>query len=240
MRPLRHRPAFSTGPTGADRPPGSQATVSFGANSINGPARYWPARRSARQNGVDALHADARRQRRYGSRYRGLQCSACGSRSTATTCAAPSFKAANAQDAGAAAIVDHACGPRLAMNPVSADTARWWDACPCRTRVPGRAAPPWLADPRAPPRHVGKPTAGARSARISSPRARRVPRLGLATARTRAVCVTCGPKPASRVDRDSTPRRWILGTRRAPACRSTAVPRRAWVRARARRRDRRM
>ncbi len=75
----------------------------------------------------------------------------------------------NAEDAGAAAVNRSPCGRTRAVNPVSADTAPWWDACRCRRPGRGRAAPRPRRGRREDRPRWGTPIAAGRSAGISNP-----------------------------------------------------------------------
>ena len=93
--PLPHRPASSAARTAADRRPASQACVSSGASSINGPASMFATTQLRRpQPGGHARVSSIADTRRCGWRSRACASSACGSKSTAITCAAPIFNAA--------------------------------------------------------------------------------------------------------------------------------------------------
>ena len=100
-RPLPRRPAFSTGPTGpsilrARRPASGSAPIRSTGRQECWPARNRPAamRRQRPRRSASTPCTSMPRRRRCELHCRGWRASACGSRSTAVTCAAPSLSAA--------------------------------------------------------------------------------------------------------------------------------------------------
>ena len=107
-RPLPRRPGFSTVPTGRDPPPSLHAAREHGRELDQGFGEDVrdddspPAEDSAGTPCISSCAATSLR-----TAFSRVAMSACGSRSTAITWDAPSFKAAMPENAGAASVIDH-------------------------------------------------------------------------------------------------------------------------------------